>query len=47
MINLKTFLGWLCQTNTPKLSKSNGFKVKILGQNALTFMIPIYSTTVL
>ena len=43
-IDLKTFLGL---TNTPKLSESKyqaGFGV---GQNPQTFMIPIYSTTVL
>ena len=40
----------LCLTNTLKLSESKyqaGFGVIILGQNPLTFMIPIYSTTVL
>ena len=46
-IDLKTFLGL---TNTPKLLESKyqtGFGVIIWGQNPLTFMIPIYSTTVL
>ena len=51
-IDLKTFLGWLSLTNTPKVSESKyqaGFGVIILGQNPQTFMIPIYtcSTTVL
>ena len=49
-IDLKTFWAWLCLTNTPKLSESKykaDFGVIILGQNPLTFMIPIYSTTVL
>ena len=43
---------WLCLTNTPKLSESKyqaGFGViKFWAKlNPLTFMIPIYSTTVL
>ena len=45
-IDLKTFL--LCLTSTLQLSESKyqaGFGVKIGGQNPLTFMIPIYSTT--
>ena len=45
-IDLKTF----SLTNTPKVSESKyqaGFGVIILGQNPQTFMIPIYSTTVL
>ena len=50
-IDLKTFLGLAMPiTNTPKLSESKyqaSFGVIILGQNPLTFMIPIYSTTVL
>ena len=48
-IDLKTFLG-LAITNTPKVLESKyqaGFGMIILGQNPLTFMIPIYSTTVL
>ena len=47
MIDLKTFLGLAM---TPKVSESKyqaGFGVIILGQNPLTFMILIYSTTVL
>ena len=47
-VDLKTFL--VCLTNTPKLSESKyqaGFGEIILGQNPHTFMIPIYSTTVL
>ena len=46
-VDLKT---WLCLTNTPKLPENKyqaGFEVIILGQNPQTFMIPIYSTTVL
>jgi len=46
-IDLKTFLGL---TNAPKVSESKyqaGFWVIILGQNPQTFMIPVYSTTVL
>ena len=42
-IDLKTFLGLAM----PKLSESKckaGFGVIILGQNSLTFMIPIYVT---
>ena len=49
-IDLKTFLGLANLTNTPKVSESKyqaGFGVIILGQNTLTFIIPIYSTTVL
>ena len=49
-IDLKTFWAWLCLTNAPKLSESKyqaGFGVIILGQNPLTFMIPIYRTTLL
>ena len=41
---------WLCLTNTPKVPESKyqaGFGVIILGQNPQTFMILIYSTTVL
>jgi len=44
------FWAWLCLTNAPKLSESKyqaSFGVIILGQNPLTFMIPIYSTTAL
>ena len=44
------FWAWLYLTNTPKVSESKyqaGFGMIILGQNPLTFMIPIYSTTVL
>ena len=46
-IDLKTYLGL---ANTPKVSESKyqaGFGVMISGQNLQTFMIPIYSTTVL
>jgi len=49
-IDLKTFWAWLCLTNAPELSESKyqaGFGVIILGQNPLTFIISIYSTTVL
>ena len=49
-IDLKTFLVQLSLTNAPKVSESKyqaGFGVIISGQNHLTFMIPIYSTTVL
>jgi len=49
-IDLKAFLGLAMPHNTPKLSESKyqaGFGVIISGQNSLTFMIPIYSTTVL
>ena len=41
---------WLSLTNAPKVSESKyqaGFWVIISGQNPQTFMIPIYSTTVL
>ena len=44
------FWAWLCLTNTPKLSESKyqaGFGMIILRENPQTFMIPIYSTTVL
>ena len=44
------FWAWLYLTNTPKVLESKyqtGFGMIILGQNPLTFMIPIYSTTVL
>ena len=44
------FWTWPCLTNAPKLSESKyqaGFGAIISGQNPLTFMIPIYSTTVL
>ena len=44
------FRAWLYLINIPKVSESKyqaGFGVIILGQNPLTFMIPIYSTTVL
>ena len=46
-IDLKTFLGL---TNTPKVPESKyqaGFGMIISGQNPQTFIIPIYSTTVL
>ena len=49
-IDLKTFWTWLCLINAPKVSESKyqtGFGVIISGQNPQTFMIPIYSTTVL
>ena len=49
-IDLRHFWAWLCLTNTPKLSESKyqaGFGVMILGQNPLTFMIPIECTFVL
>ena len=49
-IDLKTFWAWLCLTNAPKVSESKyqaGFGVIISGKNPQTFMIPIYSTTVL
>ena len=43
-------LGYVYLTNTPKLSEIKyyqaGFGMIFLGQNPLTFMIPIYSTTV-
>jgi len=45
-IDLKTFLGL---ANTPKVSESKyqaDFGLIIWGLNPLTFMIPIYSTTV-
>ena len=48
-IDLKTFLGLLCLTDTLKLSESKyqaGFLMIIWGQNSLTFIIPIYSTIV-
>ena len=41
---------WLCLTNASKLLERKyqvGFGEIILGQNPQTFMIPIYSTTVL
>jgi len=44
------FWAWLSLTNTPKVSESKyqaGFRVIISGQNPQTFMIPMYSTTVL
>ena len=43
-IDPKTFLAWLCQTNTIQLSEYKyqaSFGVIFLGQNPLTFMIPI------
>ena len=46
----RQFWAWLCLTNTPKLSESKykaGFGVIIWGQNPQSFMMPIYSTTVL
>ena len=49
-IDLRHFWAWLSLTNTPKVPESKyqtGFWVIILGQNPQTFMIPIYSTTVL
>ena len=49
-IDLKTFLGLALPNQCSQLSESKyqaGFGVIILGQNPLTFMIPIYSTTVL
>jgi len=49
-IDLKTFLGLAMPNQYSKLSESKyqaGFGVIILGQNPLTFMIRIYSTTVL
>ena len=49
-IDLKTFWAWLYLTNTPKVLENKyqaGFGMIILGQNPLTFMIPIYTTTVL
>ena len=49
-IDLRHFWAWLSPTNTPKVSESKyqaGFGVMISGQNPQTFMIPIYSTTVL
>jgi len=44
------FWAWLSLTNAPKVPENKyqaGFGVIILGQNPQTFMIPIYSTTVL
>ena len=48
--DLKAFWAWQCLTNIHNLSESKyqaGFRVIIWGQNLLTFMITIYSTTVL
>jgi len=45
-IDLKTFLG-LAMANQYSQAYQAGFGVIILGQNPLTFMIPIYSTTIL
>ena len=47
---IRHFWAWLCLTNALKLSESKyqaGFGVIIWDQNPLTFMIPIYSTTIL
>ena len=49
-IDLKTFLDLAKPNNIPKVPESKyqaGFGVIISGQNPQTFMIPIYSTTVL
>ena len=49
-IDLKTFLGLAMPNQYSQTVRSKyqaGFGVIILGQNPLTFMIPIYSTTVL
>ena len=49
-IDLKTFWAWLSLTNAPKVSESKyqaGFEVIISDQNHQTFMIRIYSTSVL
>ena len=48
--SLRHFCTWLSLTNTPKVPESKyqaGFGVIISCQNPQTFMIPIYSTTVL
>ena len=44
------FWAWLSLTDTPKVPESKyqaGFGVIVSGQNPQTFMIPIYTTTVL
>jgi len=49
-VDLKTFLAWLCLTNTPKLSESKyqaDFGEIILGQNPNLHDPSIYSITVL
>ena len=49
-IDLKTFLGLAMPNQYSQISESKyqaGFGVMISGQNPQTFMIPIYSTTVL
>ena len=48
-INLKTYLGLAMPNQYSQLSESKyqaGFWMIILGQNPLTFIIPIYSTVV-
>ena len=49
-VDLKTFWAWLCLTNAAMLSESKylaGLLVEFLGKKLQTFMIPIYSTTIL
>ena len=49
-IDLKAFLAWLFLTNPLQLSESKyqaGFGAIIWGQNPLTYVILLYSTTVL
>ena len=49
-VDLKGFWAWLCLTNVAMLLQSNylaGLWVEFLGKKPQTFMISVYSTTVL
>ena len=45
MVELKTFLGWLCLNNTAYMQISQSIQQVVLGdKKSQTFMIPIHST---